>query len=180
MKRSEINTILRDADSFIASQRFCLPPFAHWTPQDWAARGQESAEIADNRLGWDITDFGSGDFARIGLVLFTIRNGALQNLKTGQGKTYAEKILLVDVEQVTPLHFHWQKTEDIINRGGGRLAIQVYNATPDEALADSDLVISTDGVQRQLKAGDTVVLTPGESITLPPYCYHKFWALDSR
>jgi D-lyxose ketol-isomerase len=180
MKRSEINTILRDADTFIRQHSFYLPPFAYWTPDDWSARGKESSEIAQNRLGWDITDFGSGDFTRVGLVLFTIRNGSPENLKTGQGKTYAEKILLVDVDQVTPLHFHWQKMEDIINRGGGRLAIQLYNATQDEGLADSDVLVSTDGVERCVKAGEVIMLNPGESITLPPYCYHKFWAVESR
>jgi D-lyxose ketol-isomerase len=180
MKRSEVNSILRDADHFISENRFYLPPFAPWDARQWESVGAECAEIIDHRLGWDVTDFGSGDFARCGLVLFTVRNGAVESLKTGQGKTYAEKILLIDVDQVTPFHFHWQKTEDIINRGGGRLAIQLYNATPDETLADTGIVVSTDGVQRHLKAGDTVLLSPGESITLPPYLYHKFWALDER
>lgn len=30
-------------------------------------------------------------------------------------------------------HFHWFKTEDIINRGGGNVLIRVYNSLPDEA-----------------------------------------------
>ena len=86
--------------------------------------------------------------------------------------------MMVGVDQITPMHFHWHKTEDIINRGGGDLVIQLYNATPDETLADTDVTISTDGVQRTVKAGDTVVLKPGESITLPAYCYHKFWGAN--
>jgi D-lyxose ketol-isomerase len=70
--------------------------------------------------------------------------------------------------------------EDIINRGGGKLAIQVYNSTADERLADSDMTVSLDGVTRTVKAGDIVVLSPGESITIPNRLYHKFWGEGSR
>jgi D-lyxose ketol-isomerase len=176
MKRSEINTIIREADAFIRAHGFHLPPFAHWTPDAWKTKGAEVREIVDRKLGWDVTDFNSGDFHAKGLLLFTIRNG---NLHDPNSKPYAEKIMLVGVDQITPMHFHWHKTEDIINRGGGQLVIQLYNSTPDETLADTDVVISTDGVQRHVKAGDTVVLNPGESITLPAYCYHKFWGAHS-
>ncbi|MFC1465293.1 MAG: D-lyxose/D-mannose family sugar isomerase, partial [Candidatus Brachytrichaceae bacterium NZ_4S206] len=180
MKRSEINTLIRDADAFCKQHQFYLPPFAYWTPADWAGKGPEVREIVDKQLGWDITDFGGGDYRKMGLFLFTIRNGSLEDLKRGAGKVYAEKLLIVDVDQITPYHFHWSKVEDIINRGGGRLVIQVYNATPDDRLADTDVTVSTDGVLRVLKAGDKVVLQPGESITLPTRLYHQFWAEDSR
>jgi D-lyxose ketol-isomerase len=180
MKRSEINAIMRDADAFIRRQGFHLPPFAHWTPQEWATKGEDVHEIVDNQLGWDITDFGQGDYTRCGLFLFTIRNGHPENLKTMQGKVYAEKLLIVDVDQVTPMHFHWHKMEDIINRSGGKLVIQLYNSTPDDGLADTDVTVSIDGVKRIVKAGDTVVLNPGESITLPTRLYHKFWGAEGR
>jgi hypothetical protein len=79
------------------------------------------------------------------------------------------------------MHFHWNKTEDIINRGGGRLAIQVFNATADEKLdLSADVQLSTDGVLRILKAGSVIELTPGESVTLTPGMYHKFWGIGSR
>jgi D-lyxose ketol-isomerase len=180
MKRSKINEIMRDADAFIRERRFYLPPFAYWTPEDWAAKGEEVREIVDRQLGWDITDFGQDDYKKIGLFIFTIRNGTLENLKRGEGKAYAEKIMIVDVDQTTPMHFHWNKTEDIINRGGGRLVIQLYNSTEDEGLADTDVTVSIDAVKRTVKAGDTVVLSPGESITLPSGLYHKFWGAESR
>lgn len=180
MKRSEINNIMRDADAFLAECKFFLPPFAYWTPDDWASKGAEVGEIVDRKLGWDITDFGQGDYERIGLFVFTIRNGAPQNLKTMRGKLYAEKILVVDVDQVTPMHFHWVKIEDIINRGGGDLVVQLYKATPDEQLGGDDVTVSVDGVERTVAAGGSVTLRPGESITLPPYCYHKFWGAGSR
>jgi D-lyxose ketol-isomerase len=179
MKRSEINAIMRDADAFIKAHRSYLPPCAYWTPEDWTTKGEEVREIVESGLGWDITDFGLGNYEKCGLFLFTLRNGSLDNLRTCQGKLYAEKILIVQVDQVTPMHFHWHKVEDIINRGGGKLVIQLYNDRDGE-LADTDVVVSMDGVRRTVKAGDTVILNPGESITLPTHCYHRFWGVESR
>lgn len=178
MKRSTINTVLRAADAFIRERGFYLPPFAYWTAEDWRTRGPECAEIVTNRLGWDITDFGTGDFARTGLTLFTLRNG---HPREPTRKPYAEKILIVEEGQITPFHFHWRKTEDIINRGGGVLAIQLYASTPDELLDEScPIDVSTDGVHRTVAPGHIVTLQPGESITLPPRLYHAFWSEKGR
>lgn len=179
MKRSEINEIIREADAFLKSYQFLLPPFAYWTPEEWASKGDEVRQIVERRLGWDMTDFGQENFEKVGLSNFTLRNGSLADLKQGMGQLYCEKILIVGVDQVTPLHFHWNKTEDIINRGGGKLVIQLYNATKEESLADSDVTVYTDGMERRVNAGGTIVLSPGESITLIPYCYHAFWATGS-
>jgi len=180
MKRSEINRLIRDALDFMGSHQFHLPPFAHWSPEMWRAMGPEVHEIVENNLGWDITDFGSGDYEHTGLFLFTMRNGHPSNWSTMSGKLYAEKIMVVGVDQVTPMHFHWQKSEDIINRGGGKLMIQLYNATADEDLDDSPVTVSVDGVVRTVAAGDVLALSPGESITLPTRLYHKFWGAESR
>jgi D-lyxose ketol-isomerase len=181
MKRSEINAIMRSADDFIRERGFYLPPFAHWSPEEWRGKGLEAAEVVQVNLGWDITDFGQGDFAKTGLFMFTVRNGAQSSLKTGKGKLYAEKILIVDVDQVTPMHFHWAKMEDIINRGGGRLMIQLYNSTPSEDIdKETPVRVSLDGVVHTVPAGGVVELKPGESITLVPGMYHKFWGADGR
>jgi len=180
MKRSEINAIIRDADAFLRLSGFNLPPFAYWTLEDWQSKREETHEIIDRRLGWDVTDFGQGDFRNVGLCVFTLRNGSPENLATHRGKTYAEKILIVERGQVTPLHFHRVKMEDIINRGGGKLVVQLYNSTPDEGLDSSDVVVCTDGLTRTIQAGGKVILHPGESITIPQYCYHTFWAEESR
>jgi D-lyxose ketol-isomerase len=180
MKRSEINAIMRDADAFMRSHGFYLPPFAYWTSKHWQSKCEEAREIVDRALGWDITDFGQGNYAKIGLFIFTIRNGTLDALRAGRGKAYCEKVLVSEVDQVTPLHFHWNKTEDIINRGGGKLVIQLYNSTASEGLADTDVTVSVDGVRRAVKAGERVTLSPGESISLPDHLYHKFWAEESR
>ncbi|RFB17442.1 D-lyxose/D-mannose family sugar isomerase [Bacillus sp. HNG] len=173
MKRSEVNRLIVNAIEFIENMNFKLPPFAYWSAEDWEKKGHEYDEIRDNLLGWDITDFGSGDFRNIGLFLFTIRNGNLNNNK--YIKSYAEKILIVEEEQVTPFHFHWNKMEDIINRGGGNLLIQLYNSTEEEEFSDTPVVVSVDGRMITEKPGTIICLTPGESITLPVGMYHKFW-----
>jgi D-lyxose ketol-isomerase len=180
MKRSEINAIIHDADAFLRLSGFFLPPFAYWTLEDWQSKREETHEIIDRRLGWDVTDFGQGDFRNVGLCVFTLRNGSPENLTTHRGKTYAEKILIVDRGQVTPMHYHRVKMEDIINRGGGKLVVQLYNSTQDEGLDSSDVVVNTDGLKHTIQAGGKVILHPGESITIPQYRYHTFWAEESR
>jgi len=181
MKRSEINVIMHRADEFIRQQNFFLPQFAYWSVKEWREKGHEVREIVDNKLGWDITDFGRGDFYQCGLFLFTIRNGNPDSWKSLEGKLYAEKVMIVEEGQVTPMHFHWKKMEDIINRGGGNLLIQLYKAADDEQLdPDSLVIVSLDGVTHELPPGSTVILHPGESITLPQYYYHQFWAEDGR
>ena len=117
MKRSAINSVIRESLGLLEEHKSHLPPFAHWSPDDWRGKWESAKEIVESGLGWDIMDFGMNDFARFGLLLFTIRNGSPQNLEQGRGKLYAEKILVVGPDQVTPLHFHWHKMEDIINRG---------------------------------------------------------------
>lgn len=176
MKRSEINQIMRDADALIRKQGLYLPPFAYWSPDDWRKKGPEVKEIVDNQMGWDITDFGSGDYQKVGLFLFTVRNGHPNNLKIMSGKIYCEKYLIVGDHQITPMHFHWHKAEDIINRGGGDLVVQLHNSTADEQLdMHDDVIVSLDGVRTAVEPGGTVRLKPGESITLLQGQYHKFW-----
>ncbi len=174
MKRSELNQIMRDAVDFIREKQFYLPPFAYWSPETWATKGAEYDEIRDNMLGWDITDFGSGDYRRVGLLMFTIRNGNFTDTK--YDKPYAEKLLIVEDGQVTPYHFHWKKMEDIINRGGGTLVIKLYNSDENEGFADTPVRVFSDGRTYEIEAGGIVRLSPGESITLKPGQYHTFRA----
>ena len=118
MQRSEVNDIIRAADAFIRSFGFILPPFAYWSPQTMRDRRAEIDGIVDARLGWDITDYGQGRFDNLGLFLFTVRNGSEADLRRGGGMCYAEKIMISRRDQVSPMHRHIVKAEDIINRGG--------------------------------------------------------------
>ncbi len=178
MKRSEINAVLAECVQFCKAQNFNLPPFAFWSPEQWTKAGHEYDEIRDCRLGWDITDFGQGRFEEVGLSLFTIRNGSTKFAQ--YTKPYCEKLLIVGEGQVTPFHFHFSKIEDIICRAGGNLLVQVYNATEDEQLADTDVPVSIDGRRFTVAAGTILRLTPGESITLPQRNYHKFWGEEGK
>lgn len=175
MKRSQINSIIEYAEKFIAGFSFALPPFASWTPADWQDKGAECDEIRDNMLGWDITDYGLNKFDKVGLVLVTIRNGNQNNNK--YKKPYAEKLLISQEEQICPMHFHWHKMEDIINRGGGTMIMQLYNALPDESIDNVGSVeVVSDGVKLKIPAGGCLELQPGQSVTLTPRMYHAFWA----
>lgn len=172
MKRSEINAVIKRFEKLLEEHRFELPPFCKWTPEEWQTKGHEYDEIRDNMLGWDVTDYGMGDFGHLGLALITIRNGNVHNPK--YTKTYAEKIIMCDFGQVSPMHFHWHKMEDIINRGGNDIHFTLYNATEDEQLADTPVKIFSDGRCYTVPAGETVVLKPGQSLSLYPYYYHEF------
>ncbi|MFI3200532.1 MAG: D-lyxose/D-mannose family sugar isomerase [Eubacteriales bacterium] len=171
MKRSEINAAIKGMEELINDYKFALPPFCHFTPEEWANKGEEYDEIRDNMLGWDITDYGLGNFEKVGFALITIRNGNLHDPK--YKKVYAEKLLMLKEGQHSPMHFHWSKSEDIINRGGGTLIIHVYNDDNGE-LGDSDVLVNSDGRSYYVKAGTGVELKPGESITLWPHQYHDF------
>ena len=102
--------------------------------------------------------------------LFTIRNGRFNVDR----KPYAEKIMIVEENQETPMHYHWAKMEDIINRGGGNLVIELYNATKDNQLDSTPVLCKVDGVKYEVLAGGKVILTPGESICLEQGMYHRF------
>lgn len=174
MKRSEINAIIDDSIAFIESHGFKLPPFVRWTPADWEKMKATSQEIKDNMLGWDITDFGSDNFQKRGLIMLTLRNGNLHDKET-YPKAYAEKILISDEDQETPIHFHWSKMEDIINRGGGDLIVELWNSDENEGRKTTPVTVSIDGTLRTFEAGEKITIKPGESITLVPGLYHRFY-----
>jgi D-lyxose ketol-isomerase len=176
MKRSEINRIMADARSFIESFGFRFPPMASWTPEEMQERASQIDVILKGRLGWDITDYGQGKFDELGLFLFTVRNGTPEDMKAGTGKSYAEKIMISRDRQVSPMHRHITKTEDIINRGGGVLALELFNSDENGDIdTKTDVTVETDGVYRTQAAGAILKLNPGESVTLEPGNWHAFW-----
>lgn len=169
MKRSEINHSIREMEAMAEHCAFKLPPFCHYTAQDWQGFGEEYREIRECHLGWDITDYGLDNFSQVGFSLITLRNGA-----PNHPKPYAEKLLFLKESQTAPLHYHSVKMEDIINRGGGNLRLRLYIANENGLPGDQEVSVHCDGVSRTVKAGAVIVLAPGESITLPPYLYHDF------
>lgn len=176
MKRSEVNTIMDAAAETIAAHGFALPPFAWWTPEELRARTAQAGEVVARRLGWDITDYGQGDFDRVGLFLFTLRNGRLADLRRGGGMCYAEKLLISRRDQLSPMHRHLVKAEDIINRGGATLAVELCGSDAEGGFdGERGGTVFCDGIARDFAPGEVLHLAPGESVTLMPGDWHAFW-----
>ena len=177
MLRSTINDILSESEAFIRSHGYLLPPFAYWPPDELRMRTGSGSEAVRNRsLGWDITDYGQGRFDELGLVLFTLRNGLSANLPKGRGMLYAEKIMISGENQISPMHRHNLKTEDIINRGGGTLMLELFKADSKGGIdTDAIVAVRTDGSEQRLAGGSLLKLAPGESVTLEPDTWHAFW-----
>lgn len=176
MKRSTINKIMTDAGEMIRSYGFQLPPFAFWTPEEFQARQTDAQALIDARCGWDITDYGAGRFDEMGLFLFTLRNGRLSDLQRGGGMCYAEKLLISRQDQLSPMHTHVLKAEDIINRGGATLVVELYGSDDAGGFAeDRGGRVLCDGIARDFAPGEKLQLAPGESVTLMPGDWHAFW-----
>ncbi|MBP3919872.1 MAG: D-lyxose/D-mannose family sugar isomerase [Clostridia bacterium] len=177
MKRSEINAAITRAMAALQKENITLPAFASYTAEDWKKLGARCENAVSVMLGWDVTDFNSGDFLHKGCTLFTVRNGS----KSGIGTPYAEKYLIFSdtPPQEIPLHFHFEKTEDIINRAGGVMCIELYNSTADgEIDYKNDVTFYTDGIKNVLPAGSVIEITTGNSITLTPGLYHRIFVKE--
>lgn len=189
MKRSRVNEILREGEAFVRSFGFALPPFAWWSPERLRGARAEAPGLFEGRLGWDITDYGEGRWDEMGLLLFTIRNGrpttggptkggerVARGADAATGRLYAEKVMVSRKDQLAPMHRHLSKAEDIINRGGGDLVIELFSSAPDGSLDEhAPVEVPCDGRLVRLPAGGKLRLRPGESVTLLPGAWHAFW-----
>jgi D-lyxose ketol-isomerase len=172
VKRSEVNRVIANARAVFAGSLIHLPPFASWQPSDWDRDHRVALELMRAGLGWDVIEWQAGSFSKHGLVLFTLRNVS-QAAEPGQEGGYAEKLLLVRASQRTPFHAHRRKMEDIINRGGGNLIIDLRAGSP----GSHGSYVLVNGVCKPLAHDvETVALSPGESITLLPGVIHAFCA----
>lgn len=113
---------------------------------------------------WDITDFGLGNFPRSGLVLINLADTP----------EYCEKLMYARARQVTPLHTHRKKKEDIACRYG-RLAFELWPGLPEKTKRDREIVLHRNGQPYTVRAGTPFTLEAGERITLVPGVYHAFW-----
>lgn len=104
MKRSEINKALKELEAMCAKEHCYLPPFCHFTPEQWQHIGHDYDEVRDCMLGWDITDYGLGDFDKVGFSLITIRNGN-RKMPEKYPKVYAEESAVPERGPVFPQPF---------------------------------------------------------------------------
>lgn len=174
MKRSYINEILKEGDAFIRSFGYVMPPFAYLSPEEM--KSGEHSMLVERGMGWDITDYGVEKFDEMGLFLFTVRNGIAGDLSKGTGMLYAEKIMISRKDQLSPMHRHYIKAEDIINRGGGKLVLELFAPDAEGKIdREKDVTVPVDGRLVTLPAGGLLKLDPGESVTLMPGVWHAFW-----
>ncbi len=54
--------------------------------------------------------------------------------------------------------------------------MEVYNSTGTGKLSESEVEVSLDGVKKRFPAGAKIILSPGESVSVPSYLYHSFYA----
>lgn len=136
MKRSKINAAVKEAMEAFEKHQWALPP----NPK------------------WDVTDFGIGEFDKLGLVLVNL----------SEQPEYCEKIMYARKGQLTPAHHHAKKKEDIICRHG-ELAIQLKSDNPTERL-------QVNGEWRDVPTDKPLILRAGERITLTQKVDHEFWS----
>ena len=174
MKRSEINQAIIEAKKMMENYSWVLPKWGYWSKEDYINEPSVSKYLKDHQMGWDVTDFGKGLFNEQGITLFCIRNGIQGN---AQDKPYAEKLLFMREGQEIPFHSHKVKLEDIINRGGGDLAIEFVIV--DEHLKEKNqkITILVDGVQIEVAPYEPLILKRGQSVTVERNVYHKFYAV---
>lgn len=53
--------------------------------------------------------------------------------------------------------------------------LELFGSDADERPITKDVTVNTDGMARVVPAGEKLVLRPGESITLTPGLYHRFY-----
>lgn len=144
MKRSEINAAVAEARAAFERHGWHLPPAPRW----------------------DVTGFGLGRFAELGLVLVNLT----------ELPQYCEKLMYARAGQRTPMHCHKKKQEDIIARAG-TLAIQLAgradNWTISRTAPPGRVLIN--GEPREPTPGEIIFLESGSRVTLYPGTYHEFW-----
>lgn len=181
MKRSAINRLIEEGIAFLRSKGIHLPPQASWSLEDWFKNAENTAELKNRGIGWDLTDFGSGKFEATGLLCYTLSNGIIGPDGQPVDQPYSNKFLIVRENQVTPMHRHRSKTEDIINQGGGNLQIKLFNAEKDEKLDQKTPVkILINSIWTTFEPGSIISLLPGERVRLDPHHYHKFWGQPAK
>ena len=103
MKRSEINAIIKEFEAMLKEYKFALPPFLSFTPEEWAEKNHEYDEIRDNALGWDVTDYGMGNYDKLGLAdLLRTRGSVLKEEFRPDGAYYEATVKIDELHKFTP------------------------------------------------------------------------------
>ena len=174
MKRSEINFAINKAKQIMEEYSWTLPIWGYWTKKEYEENPKIRKYLKEHQMGWDVTDFGKGMFKIQGITLFCIRNGIQGK---NEDKPYAEKLLFMYEGQEIPYHSHKVKLEDIINRGGGDLALEFVEVDNNLQEFKNDILVSVDGEDKTIKPHEPLILKRGQSVTVERNIYHKFYAV---
>jgi D-lyxose ketol-isomerase len=168
MKRSQINAALQAARDLLARCQWDLPEWADWSEAEHAANPAVSACLYAQELGWDVTDFGQGDFEARGVTSFCIRNGEPALLSNQPG---CEHLHFVADGQIWPFHAHKAKREEITVRCGGNLMVAFTRHGSFE-----DAPVWIDGSPINDPYSRFIRLSPGQSISIPCGLQHSLWS----
>jgi len=174
MKRSEINAAISEAKDMIDRYSWVLPKWGYWSKEEYNNNPNLKNYLKNHQMGWDVTDFGKGKFREQGITLFCIRNGIQSDTND---KPYAEKLLFMEEGQEIPFHSHKIKLEDIINRGGGDLAIEFLEINEKNEELTKKIEVLVDGEKITLNPHEPLVLKKGQSVTVERNIYHRFYAV---
>ena len=168
MKRSEINAAINTAKKMMDEYNWTLPEWGYWSKEDYKDKPEIRKYLKSHQMGWDVTDFGKDNFNSQGITLFCIRNG-VQGAK--DDKPYAEKLLFMQEGQEIPFHSHKVKLEDIINRGGGDLAIEFLEVDKDFRELQKEIEVLVDGKIIKIHPHKPLILKTGQSVTVDRNVY---------
>jgi D-lyxose ketol-isomerase len=174
MKRSEINKAIQSAKKMMEKYSWTLPSWAYWSKSEYESKSELREYLNKHQMGWDVTDFGKGVFNEQGITLFCIRNGIQGNVND---KPYAEKLLFMQEGQEIPFHSHKIKLEDIINRGGGDLAIEFVEVDEKDQELSNKITVLVDGEKILLDPHEPLILKRGQSVTVDRNIFHRFYAV---
>jgi hypothetical protein len=118
---------------------------------------------------WDVTDFGLGSFSDCGLVLVNL----------AEENEYCEKLMYAVANQVTPIHAHKKKKEDIICRAGV-LNLLFWLQDPKLDSTEAVFEMKINGQLRKVQAGKVVALHAGERVTIEPEIWHSFYPTSAE
>ena len=175
MKRSDINAAISEAKDMIDKYSWVLPKWGYWSKEEYNNNPILKSYLKDHQMGWDVTDFGKGEFEKKGITLFCIRNGIQGN---NDDKPYAEKLLFMKEGQEIPFHSHKVKLEDIINRGGGELAIEFLEVDSNQIELNSKIDVLVDGEIVSIAPREPLILKRGQSVTVERNIYHRFYSVE--
>lgn len=182
MKRSQIDSAIERAISNAKKYGVALPAWAEWHPHQF----EKTADgIRQQKLGWKVVDFGVGDFEHCGLVILVLcspltdDSGEPLTKPAHVGKHdypvtgFSRKYLFVQAGQTEPHHFHRQKArKEVSVLAGAPVRFELAWAENDTTLSSRDVDVAVDGIWHHLPANGSVVVKPGETITLPGNLSH--------